>query len=96
LGGLSRGKLSLRVVVSSTTEGTHQPVGDDRSSFGLVSFQNNSSSQISGSGNRQYYRSRLSEKPGRHSLSKISKTPDLEKTELPFPFGKQEFVDRNP
>jgi hypothetical protein len=28
--------------------------------------------------------------------SKISKTPDLEKAELPFPFGKQEFVDRNP
>jgi hypothetical protein len=28
--------------------------------------------------------------------SKRSKTPDLEKAELPFPFGKQEFVDRNP
>jgi hypothetical protein len=37
-------------------------------SFGLVSFQSNSPSQISGSGNRQYYRSSFSEKPGRHSL----------------------------
>jgi hypothetical protein len=53
---LSRGKLSLRVVVSSTTEGTHQPVGDESSSSGIVSFQSNSPSQISGSGNRQYYR----------------------------------------
>jgi hypothetical protein len=26
----------------------------------------------------------------------ISKTPDLEKAELPFLLGKQEFVDRNP
>jgi hypothetical protein len=60
--------LGLRVVVSSTTEGTHQPVGDESSSFGLVSFQSNSPSQISGSGNRQYYRSSLSEKPERHSL----------------------------
>jgi hypothetical protein len=60
LGSLFRGKLGLRVVVSSTTEGTHQPVGDESSSFGLVSFQNNSPSQISGSGNRQYYRSSLS------------------------------------
>jgi hypothetical protein len=34
LGSLSRGKLGLRVVVSSTTEGTHQPVGDESSSFG--------------------------------------------------------------
>ena len=67
LGNLFRGKLGLRVVVSSTTERTHQPVGDESSSFGLVSFQN-SPSQISGSGNRQYYRSSLSEKPGRHSL----------------------------
>ena len=68
LGSLSRGKLGLRFVVSSTTKGTHQPVGDESSSFGLVSFQSNSPSQISGSGNRQYYRSSLSEKPGRHSL----------------------------
>jgi hypothetical protein len=68
LGSLSRGKLGLRVVVSSTTEGTHQPVGDESSSSGIVSFQNNSPSPISDSGNRQYYRSRLSEKPGRHSL----------------------------
>jgi hypothetical protein len=65
---LSRGKLGLRVVVSSTTEGTHQPVGDESSSSGIVSFQNNSPSQISGSGNTQYYRSSLSDKPGRHSL----------------------------
>ena len=50
LRSLSRGKLGLRVVVSSTTEGTHQPVGDESSSFGLVSFQSNSPSQISGSG----------------------------------------------
>ena len=68
LGSLSRGKLGLRVVVPSTTEGTHQPVGDESSSFGLVSFQNYSPSQICGSGNRLYYRSSLSEKPGRHSL----------------------------
>ena len=68
VGSLSRGKLGLRVVVSSTTERTHQPVGDESSSFGLVSFQSNSPSQISGSGNRQYYRSSLSEKPERHSL----------------------------
>ena len=68
LGSLSRGKLSLRVVVSSTTEGTHQPVGDESSSSGIVSFQSNSPSQISGSGNRQYYRGSLFEKPGRHSL----------------------------
>ena len=68
LGSLSRGKLGLRVVVPSTTEGAHQPVGDESSSFGLVSFQNNSPSQICGSGNRLYYRSSLSEKPGRHSL----------------------------
>jgi hypothetical protein len=47
LGSLSRGKLGLRVVVSSTTEGRHQPVGDESSSFGLVSFQSNSPSQIS-------------------------------------------------
>ena len=68
LGSLSRGKLSLRVVVSCTTEGTHKPVGDESSSSGIVSFQNNSPSQISGSGNKQYYRSSLSDKPGRHSL----------------------------
>ena len=65
---LSRGKLGLRVVVSCTTEGTHQPVGDESSSSGIVSFQYNSPSQISGSGNKQYYRSSLSDKPGRHSL----------------------------
>jgi hypothetical protein len=68
LRSLSRGKLGLGVVVSSTTEGTHQPVGDESNSSGIVSFQNNSPSQIFGSGNRQYYRSSLSEKPGRHSL----------------------------
>jgi hypothetical protein len=45
-------ELGLRVVVSSTTEGTHQPVGDESSSFDIVSFQNNSPSHISGSGNR--------------------------------------------
>ena len=50
LGSLSRGKLGLMIVVSSTTEGTHQPVGDESNSFGLVSFQSNSPSQISGSG----------------------------------------------
>ena len=52
LGSLSRGKMGLRVVVSSTTEGTHQPVGDESSSSDIVSFQNNSPSQISGPGNR--------------------------------------------
>jgi hypothetical protein len=39
LGSLSRGKLGLRVVVSSTTEGTHQPVGDESSSFDIVSME---------------------------------------------------------
>jgi hypothetical protein len=68
LGSLSRGKLGLRVVVSCTTEGTHQLVGDESSSSGIVSIQNNSPSQISGSGNKQYYRSSFSDKPGRHSL----------------------------
>jgi hypothetical protein len=38
------------VVVSSTAEGTHQPVGDESSSSDIVSFQNKSPSQISGSG----------------------------------------------
>jgi hypothetical protein len=33
------------IVVSSTTEGTHQPVGDESNSFGLVSFQSNSPSR---------------------------------------------------
>jgi hypothetical protein len=56
LRSLSRGKLGLRVVVSSTTEGTHQPFGDESSSSDLFSFQNNSPSQISGPGNRHYYR----------------------------------------
>jgi hypothetical protein len=37
-----------------------------------------------------------SEKESTPTSFKISKTPDLEKTELPFPFEKQEFVDRNP
>ena len=55
-------------MVSCTTEGTHQPVGDESSSSGILSFQNNSPSQIYGSGNKQYYRSSLSDKPGRHSL----------------------------
>jgi hypothetical protein len=56
------------VVVSSTTEGTHQHVGDESSSSDIVSFQNKSPSQISCSGNKQYYRRCLSENPGRHSL----------------------------
>ena len=37
-----------------------------------------------------------SEKESTPTFSKISKTPDLEKSELPFLLGKQEFVDRNP
>jgi hypothetical protein len=39
-----------------------------RGIFAIVSFQDNSPSQISDSGNKQYYRSSFSEKPGRHSL----------------------------
>jgi hypothetical protein len=76
--------LGLRVVVSSTTEGTHQPVGDESSSSGIVSFQSNSPSQISGSGNRQYYRGRLFEKPGGEVTVKEeegSLLPSLERLE---------------
>jgi hypothetical protein len=63
--------MALKITCSnshSVFTGVHQPVGDESSSSGIVSFQNNSPSPISGSGNRLYYRSRLSEKPGRHSL----------------------------
>jgi hypothetical protein len=65
MGSLIRGKLGLRVVVSSTTEGTFQLVGDEAVHLTLSHFRTtlHLKSLVLATDNTT-----VSEKPGRHSL----------------------------